>query len=131
MKLSSKEQSILATFPSSTRAQAAVDELKAKGFNEVRIDRIDRFGVTNDTQYNNPINGQAETITGLTIYSSDTDHFNNNDARILIGADPSVSGMASRGYGMAGGEGFLVSMVVDKKKTEEALKILREKGGQV
>lgn len=131
MKMSPDEQSILATFPSSTKAQAAMEELKEQGFNEVRLDRIDRFGVTSDAQYNSAISGQAETLTGLTVYSSDTDSFNNNDARILLAADPSVSGMAARGYGVAGGEGFLVSMVCSKEKTDQALKILREKGGQV
>lgn len=128
MQLSPGEHSILAYFPSSTAAQDAVEALKAAGVSEVQIDRVSRFGVNNDSQYNNPIAGQAETQTGLTLFSADTDRFNNNDARILLGADPSVEGYTPPGYGMPGGKAFLVTVVTDAAKLDEATAILKDKG---
>jgi hypothetical protein len=128
MQLSSGEHSILAYFPNSTAAQDAVQALKAAGVSEVQIDRVSRFGVNNDSQYNNPIAGQAETQTGLILFSADTDRFNDNDARILLGADPSVEGYAPPGYGIAGGKSFLVTVVTDDAKLNEATSILKDRG---
>lgn len=131
MKLNSGERSILAYFPSSTKAQSAMEELKAAGIKEVQLDRVSRYGVNTDKEINNPIAGQAETITGLTLYSADTDRFNDNDARVLMAADPSVSGMAGKGYGLAGGKAFLVTVVTSSEKVDQAVAILKSHGGMV
>jgi len=128
MQLSPGERSILAYFPSSTAAQEAVKALKGAGISDVQLDRISRYGVNHDDQYNNPVSGQAETLTGLTLFSADTDHFNDNDARILMGADPSVEGYAPPGYGMAGGKAFLVTVVTKDENIDAASAILKDKG---
>ncbi len=128
MKLSPDEHSILAYFPSSTSAEEAVRALKEAGVSEVQLDRVSRYGVSYNDRYNNPIAGQAETETGLTLFSADTDHFNDNDTRILLGADPSVEGYTPPGYGAAGGKAFLVTVVTDDEKLDEATNILKDKG---
>lgn len=128
MQLSPGEHSILAYFPTSTRAGEAVKALKDAGFSEVQLDRVSRYGVSYDDKYNNPVAGQAETLTGLTLFSADTDRFIDNDARILLGADPSVEGYAAPDYGEAGGKAFLVTLVTNEDSLEKASAILKDKG---
>lgn len=127
MQLSQDEQSILAYFPSSDKAKEAAEALKSMGIEEVQIDRISRYGVSNDREINNPISGQADTLTGLTLFSADTDQFADNDARILMGADPSVSGMAANNYGIGGGKSFLLTVVTSTDRVDEAVQLLTEK----
>ncbi|RYD06632.1 hypothetical protein N752_02885 [Desulforamulus aquiferis] len=119
MTLPKGMRSILAYFPSSTKAQAAVDEIKEIGITDISLDRISRYGITNDSHLNNPLN-DAETITGLTLFSENQDRFSNSDARILRAADPSVSGMAAHDYGVAGGKAFLVTVVTTDELGERA-----------
>ncbi len=128
MQLSPGERSILAYFPSSTAAQEAVRTLKEAGYSEVQVDRVSRYGVTFDNHYNNPIAGQAETLTGLTLYSTDRDRFVDNDSRVLLGADPSVEGYTPIGYVDAGGKAFLVTVVAEEDKIDTAESILKDKG---
>lgn len=127
MQLSPGEQSILAYFPTTTAAQDAIDALNAAGIKEVQLDRVSRFGVSYDDNYNNPLN-QANTLTGLTVYSTNKNNFTDNDERILMAADPSVSGLASEGYGQAGGKAFLVTIVTDQQNLDRATSILKDKG---
>lgn len=127
MQLKPGEQSILAYFPSSTKAAEAAEALKSIGIEEVQVDRVSRYGVTHDREYNNPIAGQANTLTGLTLHSSDTDRFANSDTRVLLGADPSVSGMAANNYGLAGGKAFLITVVAPVERVDEAVQLLAEK----
>lgn len=131
MKLAPGERSILGYFPSTTKAQKAMDEIKAIDIEDVTLDRVSRYGVDTNSEINNPIAGQAETGTGLTSFSADTDHFSDNDARILMGADPSNSGMASRGYGIAGGKAFLLTVVTNEEKVDKVVEIMKSNDGYV
>ncbi|ADG83823.1 hypothetical protein [Thermincola potens] len=128
MQLSSGERSILAYFPSSSTAKEAMAALKKEGISEIQLDRVSRFGVSLDREFNNPIAGQADTITGLTLYSSDTDQYTNNDARVLMATDPSVSGIGADDYGVAGGKAFLLTVVTDEHNLDKAVTILKEMG---
>lgn len=131
MKLAAGEKSVLATFPSSTKAQKAKNEMQQMGISEIQVDRISRFGVELDTQYNNPLAGQADTETGLTLFSADHDQLSNNDARILEAADPSNYSMALKDYGIAGGDAFLLTAVTNEEKLQQAVNIVKENGGKV
>ncbi|MGB9826786.1 MAG: hypothetical protein ACPLRU_08935, partial [Desulfofundulus sp.] len=99
MQLNSGERSILAYFPSSTKARRAIEELKAAGYETISLDRVSRFGVEDNAEVNYAIAGRAETITGLTLFSAGTDSLSNSESRVLKAADPSVSGMAAHDYG--------------------------------
>jgi hypothetical protein len=129
MTLPQGMRSILAYFPSSTKAEAAVHELKQMGIDEVSLDRISRYGVSTDAAINNGLN--AETLTGLTFFSSNTSNLENNDSRVLMGADPSNSGMAADNYGVAGGKSFLVTVVTTDEMGDRAFQILKEHGGSL
>lgn len=125
-----KEQTIISYFPSSTKAQAAVDALTAAGINDTHIKRASRFGVTFDTERNDALSS-GETLTGLTLFSMSTSNESNATERVLQGADPSVSGMSSRGYGTAGGHAFSLITFVPESRVEEAVTIIKQNGGDV
>jgi len=126
------ERSILAYFPSSTRAQQAATELRQAGLVEepgsLQVDRISRFGVKNDTEYDNPINA-ATTLSGVTLFAGDSDQVEGTDP--LLAADPSASGVGDRGYGVAGGQAFLLTLVTGEQNVERAIKIIKANGGRV
>lgn len=129
MQLSPGERSILAYFPTSNAARAAAEELKRAGFEHVQVDRISRFGQNHDAELNNPLMGRAETITGLTLYSTGTSNMLDNDNRVLKAADPSVSGYGNHNYGIAGGKAFLVTLVTNDASFAKAEAIIKENGG--
>jgi hypothetical protein len=124
------ERSILASFPSSTRARAARDALAEAGIEEVRIDRAGRYGGENNSRLNTPMTWQADMLTGLTLSADNAEQFG-NESSVLLGADPSVSGYSGPGYGMAGGMGFLLAAVTDETKLDQAVEIIRQNGGIV
>lgn len=131
MELGHNERSILSYFPSSEKASAAKEELMAAGYQVVQIDRVSKYGYNADSEINSSIAGQARTGTGLTTYSADTDQYSNNDARVLMGADPSNSGMAAHDYGVAGGHAFMVTVVTQDNHVDQAIKILENHKGLV
>lgn len=102
-----KEKTIIAYFPSSTKAESAVQALSAINVTDVHIKRASRFGVTFNPNIDSPIS-TAETLTGLTLFSQNTSNDENNSARILMGSDPSVSGFSRSGNDLAGGHAFSI-----------------------
>lgn len=131
MQLSPGERALLAYFPNSGAAELAAKALKESGYNNVQVDRVSRFGATNDTEINNALMGRAETITGLTLYSADTDSLVDNDTRVLLGADPSVSGYGNPDYGVAGGSAFMVTVVTTDDYAGQAEEIIKSSGGKI
>lgn len=123
------ERAILAYFGFADNAQAAEEELKGMGFEHVQVDRVSKYGVNIDSEYNNPLMGRAETNTGLVLYSANTDRLTDSDSRTLMSADTSVSGFASNG--LAGGEAFMVTVVTDDTGFEKAKPVLEKHGGKL
>lgn len=129
MQLKPGERSILSYFPTSDKARQAVDDLKAAGINEVQLDRVSRFGANNDATVNNPIN-RANTVTGPTLFSKD--NFSEDPSkRVLLGADPAASGYGCADYGVAGGRAFLVTVVTNEDKLDQAVQIIKRYDGMV
>ena len=129
--MNDKERTIIAHFPSSTKAEAAGKALRAAGFSDITIKRNTRYGISYDTHYNNPVSNLAETLTGLTIYSTDMPNDENRAARVLMGSDPSVSGYSVHGYGLAGGKAFTLVTFATEDQIERAVAIIKENGGEV
>lgn len=131
MRLERDERSLLAYFPSSTRAQEAINALQEAGIREVQFDRVGRFGTRYNDQYNNPLANQANTVTGLTLYSADINPLVKTDTRALLAADPSVGGVGLKNYGVAGNEGFLVTVVTSPERVDKAREIIEAHGGRL
>jgi len=125
------ERSIFAYFSSSTKAENAIEALQQAGFPEASLRRVSRFGAMHDASYDNALTGQAETLTGLALFSANTDRYTNQSERILMAADPSVSGMSARGYGVAGDTPFAVIAFAPEARVEEAVQILEKHGAEV
>jgi len=51
--------------------------------------------------------------------------------RILLGADPSVSGYTNENYGAAGGRAFLLTLVTSSDLVDQAAEIIKQHGGTV
>lgn len=125
------ERTIIAHFPSSTKADNVVKELYLKGISDVHVKRNSKFGIAVDANGNDSLAlNYAETLTGLTVFSTDTSDDENNSTRILVGADPSVSGYSTRGYGLAGGHAFTMVAFVPEGKVDEVVKIIKQYGGE-
>ncbi|MGE5370923.1 MAG: hypothetical protein ACM3QZ_02935 [Solirubrobacterales bacterium] len=131
MQLPENEKSILAYFPSSTRADEAARSIRTRGLvNEpgaMRIDRISRFGTSRDASYTNVLS-EGISLSALTQFSSQTTD-RSDDERVLLAADPAASGIGDADYGVAGGGAFLLTVVLPKENTQEALDIIRSLGG--
>jgi hypothetical protein len=126
-----KERTLVAHFPSSTKAEVVVNALYSAGITDVHVKRNSRFGVSLDANMNDSLSlNYAETLTGLTVFSADTPNDENNSARILMGSDPSVSGYSARGYGMAGGHAFTMVAFIPEDRVEEVVSIIKQNGGE-
>ena len=125
MKLDHNERSILAGFPSTTRAQEAADKLKALGYETVQVDRIGKYGgPVGNRDYNDPVAGQAVTLSGLTQQAGSD--FLLRNAGPLVAADPAASGMSGE---LVPQDNVLLTVVTTEDKMEEATGIIKDHGG--
>ncbi|WP_018084264.1 hypothetical protein [Desulfurispora thermophila] len=130
MQLPPGQRAILAYFATSDDARRAAGELAAAGYSVTDIDRISRFGTNIDQEYNNPIN-RAITSTGPVLYNDSTGNNLTDSERVLLAADPSVSGFANKDYGIAGGSSFLLTLVTEESKVRQAEEIINKHGGHI
>lgn len=126
MKLPEGDRSILATFTSWNVAEEAAQDLKAAGFDVVQLDRVTRYGHNENREYNDPVRGQANTLSGLTQLSGDD--FAAGNAGPLIAADPAASGMSGE---MVDEQGVLLTTVVSTDQVQNAVRIIEQRGGRV
>jgi hypothetical protein len=130
--LNKSEHSIFGFFASSTKAQRAMDELKRQSGmvmdnGSIQIDRISRFGVVNDSDYNNPINN-ALNEHAVTTYSNSLGV--DDGLNPLIAANDSESGRGINDDNLAG-EAYMVTLVTDKANIDTAVAIMKANGGKV
>jgi len=130
MKMQPNERAILAYFPSSNAAQETAQALQQMGIEETQIDRFSRYDANPNAEINNAITGDPN-LTDLTAFGGDADTFYSNDRRVLIAADPSVSGIGNTDYGVAGGRSFLLTVVTDEQKADQARQVIKQKGGKI
>jgi hypothetical protein len=131
VELDRNEHSIFGFFPSSGSAMRAMEAIKNANLVEnegsIQMDKISRFGVVNDSQYNNPINN-AVTQHGPTHYSNSEGI--DNGPNPLLAANDSESGRGINNDNLAG-ESFMVTMVTSNENIQKAVAILKEHGGKV
>lgn len=128
MQLSPGERSILAFFASSDEALQAAKALNKAGYDRPQIDRVSRYGANYDDNFNNPIN-MAIAETGPTLFSDGDGKDLSASERILLAADPSVSGYGNTDYGVAGGRSILLTLVTTDHKIKKAEEIIEQYGG--
>jgi len=132
VELNKNERSILAFFPSSTMAQKAVEALKNAGLvpdeGNIQIDQISKFGVINDSEYNNPVNN-ALTLHGPTLYSNSAGI--DDGLNPLLAANDTEMGRGINSDNLAGGESFMLTLMTTHDKVERAVAIIKSNGGRV
>lgn len=128
MQLLPGERSILAFFASSNDALQAAKALNNAGYDRPQIDRVSRYGVNYDDNFNNPIN-RAIAETGPTLFSDGDGKDLSDSERILLAADPSVSGYGNTDYGVAGSKSILLTLVTTEQKIKIAEEIIEQYGG--
>jgi len=132
MELDKNEHSILAFFPSSTKAHNAMEAVKKANLvtdeGAIQVDRISRFGVVNDSEYNNPINN-ALTLHGPTLYSNSAGI--DDGANPLLAANDTETGRGINNDNLAGGESFMLTIVTSNDNIEKAVSIIKDQGGRV
>lgn len=126
MKLNPGERSILAGFFQRTDAEAALDELRQAGFTECQLDRVSEFGVEGGADTRRPaMAGGASSQSAQILHGHEADW--DDDAAQLLAAMPAVSGMAGEVRQEAP---FLVTVVTNEDRVEEALQLIRRNRGK-
>ncbi len=124
MKLNPGKRSILAGFVDERAAQAAKQELQSAGFNTVQIDRVSEQPDPTDIDSRRPALGGAGSNAAAVLF--DGEGSLSEDRRPLLAAMPEVSGMAGEAQREAP---FLLTAVVSAERLDEALQIIRARGG--
>jgi hypothetical protein len=121
------DKSILAYFKSPEEAEAVSAKLKAMRVDDFKINRISRYVGDPVDETMNPLTGNITGLGGLVMDADET----SASAGILMGADPSASGMSDGGQGGPTGRDILLTAVVDEKIHEKVLRLVTESGGMV
>jgi len=116
-------RNILAAFRTIETAQEAAEALKENGFNEIQVDQISMFPGNHLNDLTNPITGDFESLSELTLGS-----YTNKNAEILSAADPSASGMADKNN-METNYNFLVTVVTNEKNAPLSENIIKRYDG--
>ncbi|NLY53783.1 MAG: hypothetical protein GX060_04060 [Firmicutes bacterium] len=119
------ERSILSFFSSEGQANQAKEELAQLGYEVVQVDRVSRYPSSDlsDDLYN-PLSGQISSVSNLVLGNALLD-----DAAILAGSDPSVSGMSAES--VAGRYPYILTVVTDSDQIEQAVEVIKRHGGYV
>ncbi|NOU95481.1 hypothetical protein GC093_19945 [Paenibacillus sp. LMG 31456] len=128
------EKGILAYFHSPAEAESILPKLKALRVIDVSVDKIGQFAGGGVSESINPLTGNFPGLSYLTLGAEGMDI----DSSILAAANADASGLsaprASDGsiedYGGINGLDTLLTVVVDEQSYDQALRVIRDAGGQ-
>ncbi|MBP1992871.1 hypothetical protein [Paenibacillus eucommiae] len=120
------EKNILAFFHAPDQAEAIAAKLRSLRVIDVKVDRFSRYPGTGVDSVMNPITGEISSL-GVLTQGADV---SSPSAGILMAADPAASGMSDGGNGGATGKNILLTVVVEENNYEQALRVIREGGGE-
>ncbi|TDF96755.1 hypothetical protein [Paenibacillus piri] len=129
------EKGILAYFRSPAEAESIVPKLKALRAVDVAVDKIGQFSGDGATESMNPLTGGFPGLSFLTLGAEGIDQ----DTAVLAAADPDASGLSSpravdgsiENYGGIEGRDTLLTVVIDERSYELALRVIQDAGGKV
>ena len=132
MELVKNEHSILGFFPSVAMARKAMESLKQAKLvpseDSIQVDQVSRFGIVNDSKYNNPLNS-ALTLHGPTMYSNSSGI--GDGPNPLLAANDTEAGRGINNDNLAGEESFMLTLVTSKDNIEQAAALMKAAGGRV
>lgn len=121
----SNTRNILASFRTIDNAQAAAQEIVNLGIKDVQVDQIGKYPGTHLNPLMNPITGDFDSLTDLTLGSLD-----DKDAEVLAAVDVSASGM-SDGSNVEINDNVLVTIVTDEEKAKQVEQIIEKFRGKI
>ncbi|MCR8631447.1 hypothetical protein [Paenibacillus radicis (ex Xue et al. 2023)] len=129
------EKGILAYFRSPAEAESVLPKLKALRVIDMSIDKIGQFSGDGVSESINPVSGNFPGLAYLDLGADGLDI----DSSILAAANTDASGLsaprASDGsiedYGGINGLDTLLTVVVNDQSYDQALRVIRDAGGQV
>ncbi|OUM95215.1 MAG: hypothetical protein A9Z00_14705 [Thermobacillus sp. ZCTH02-B1] len=122
------ERNVLAYFRSEEEAKAALERMRHLRIEDSSIRRIDRYPGQEMHDISNPLSGDFPGL-GYLVHGTD---FTNAGAGILAAADVSASGLSSGGPdNRVTGRDVLLTVVVDERDYEQAVRIAMEGGATV
>lgn len=126
MKLNPGERSVLASFASGPQAEKAMAALRDAGFEVAQMDRVGRFGFRPDVEEQRPaISGKESSLVRAVLNPAQLD----DESAVLLGATTEASGMSAPDT--ADNMPFLVTVVTNEERVEEAASICQQNGGRV
>jgi hypothetical protein len=128
MKLEPGERSIFGSFGSGPNAEACRDELIKAGFKEVQLDRIGKFGFRPEDYEDQPAIAGDESSAVKAVLNPPAGA-TRADTRVLLGAFPESSGMSAPDTGDRAP--FLIVVVTNDSRVDEAVEIMEKHGGRV
>lgn len=117
------EKNILAFFKGSEKYRQAAGKLEKLGNVKLKIDQFQKLPGEGAENSLNPLSGQAEDNSQLTLGFFNT----GPDIRALMSADLGGADL-SQGQKQFAGHDVLLTVVVDESKHHQALEILKEAG---
>jgi hypothetical protein len=122
------ERNVLAYFKSEEEAKAALERMSGLRIADSSIRRVDRYPGGGMHDIMNPISADFPGL-GYLVYGTD---FTNSSAGILAAADVSASGLSSGGPdNRVTGRDVLLTVVVDERDYEQAVRIAMDGGAMV
>ena len=119
---------MLAYFKSEEEAKAALERMSGLRIADSSIRRVDRYPGGGMHDIMNPISADFPGL-GYLVYGTD---FTNSSAGILAAADVSASGLSSGGPdNRVTGRDVLLTVVVDERDYEQAVRIAMDGGAMV
>lgn len=121
----SNTRNILASFRTIDNAQAAAQEIVNLGIKDVQVDQIGKYPGTHLNPLMNPITGDFDSLSDLTLGSLD-----DKGAEVLAAVDVSASGM-SDGSNVEINDNVLVTIVTDEEKAKQVEQIIEKFRGKI
>lgn len=113
-------------------ARKAMESLKKAKLvpseDSIQVDQVSRFGIVNDSKYNNPLNS-ALTLHGPTMYSNSAGI--GDGPNPLLAANDTEAGRGINNDNLAGEESFMLTLVTSNDNIEQAVALMKAAGGRV
>lgn len=118
---------ISAYFRSPSDAEGVAAKLKALRVEDVKVERVDPFPMTEAYRAENPLTGDFPGLASLVNNATSP----SIDSAILAAADPAMSGMSDDGWNDTVGLDILLTALVDEQIYDKAVHVVSEAGGRL
>ncbi|CAM3761274.1 hypothetical protein [Alicyclobacillus pomorum] len=119
-----RERTILSSFFSESEANRAAQKIREMGVEVAQVDQLHAYGGRVPERRFYAITGDLPSLAALSLNTDVT----SRDTGILLGADPSASGM-SDGQDNVTGRNWLLTVVCPEHQVEDAVRIIKECNG--